>query len=176
VLNTEWPPLCINRPRHLFSICCHSKAPVNPIENDWEENSYAERVKVGLRHSHLEKSREYDEIDELIFMFRKLRINSEIDEMSVCNQTSLPDEKETETESLDYEKFKQEIQVYLDTLRQITTFDQFFNDLGFYGKNGAHFDCFYEEVFDNWRENDDVDDYYSCPCYCYLDPLKDCDH
>jgi hypothetical protein len=29
---------------------------------------------------------------------------------------------------------------------------------------------------DDWKENDDVNDYYSCPCYCYLDPLKDCDH
>jgi hypothetical protein len=127
-------------------------------------------------------------MEELIHLFAKLTIksdtstetmvasdhDSENDTLSNFSEESFfPDENNNQT---DIEFSKRKFHVYLEDLLLMDTMDQFFNDLGLYSNYEAHFDCFYEQVLDEWKENDDVDDYYSCPCYCYLDPLKNCNH
>jgi hypothetical protein len=198
VLDQDWPPLCINRPRHLYSDCCKSTIP--KATPDWQENLYSTRVKTGyIYHSKngfyrrhfspwcdLPSEETDDEMGELIHLFAKLTITSDTDTetmvasdhdhdydtLSNSNEDQFfPDENNNQTEFS-----KQKFHGYLEDLLLMDTMDQFFNDLGFYSNYEAHFDCFYEQVFEEWKENDDADDYYSCPCYCYLDPLKDCDH
>lgn len=127
-------------------------------------------------------------MEELIHLFAKLTIKSDSDTETMVasdhdhefdtlsnysEEQFFSDENNNQTET---EFLKQKFHVYLEDLLLMDTMDQFFNDLGLYSSYEAHFDCFYEQVLDDWKENDDVDDYYSCPCYCYLDPLKDCDH
>jgi hypothetical protein len=127
-------------------------------------------------------------MEELINLFAKLTVksdtstgtmvasdhDSESDTSSTFSEESFfPDENNNQT---DTEFSKRKNHVYLEDLLLMDTMDQFFNDLGLYGSYEAHYDCFYEHILDEWKENDDADDYYSCPCYCYLDPLKDCYH